>query len=236
MAGPVIITRAEPGNSQTISRLAADGLACIAAPMLEIVPTGERLPFLETFQGLLFTSANGVRAFCEASPARDLTAWCVGPATFTEAEEAGFTSLEHADGNADDLAALVMQKAAPEEALLHVANAAAAGNIAERLRKAGFRVMFAPLYRADAASRLPEAAFKALESSQTCTVLVHSAKGAASFASVMPDLDVSHHLVVAVSQTAAGPLVGRGFGHVCWADRPNEAALTEALLKAHSKF
>ena len=115
--------------------------------MLALTPTGAALAPLEGVQGLLFTSANGVRAFCEASARRDLTAWCVGPATLKAAQLAGFTTCEHGDGNSEDLADLVIAKARADAGkLIHVANAAAAGQLAQRLGGAGFGVEFAPLY------------------------------------------------------------------------------------------
>jgi len=148
LAGPVIITRAEPGNRQTAARLEREGIGHICAPMLTLVASGEKLPSLEGVQGLLLTSANGVRTFCEASTRRDLTAWCVGPATLEAATKAGFARTEHGDGNAADLAALVMEKADKEAGrFVHVANAAAAGKLVNTLRAGGFDVEFAPLYR-----------------------------------------------------------------------------------------
>jgi len=235
LAGPVIITRAEPGNRQTAARLEREGIAHICAPMLTLVASGEKLPSLEGVQGLLLTSANGVRAFCEVSERRDLTAWCVGPATLEAATKAGFTRTEHGDGNAADLAALVMEKANKSAGrFLHVANAAAAGKLAETLRAGGFDVEFAPLYRAEPALSMPEAALNALEGARECTVLVHSAKGASAFADLTQGLDFSAHLLVAVSEAAAAPLAGRGFGQVSYAERPNEAALMAALFRAGS--
>jgi len=235
LAGPVIITRAEPGNGQTAARLNGVGLPYICAPMLVITPTETKLPSLEEAQGLLFTSANGVRAFCAASDRRDLTAWCVGPATLTAARTAGFAKLEHADGNADDLADLVRLKANQADGkLLHVANKDAAGNLALSLRSTGFRVEFAPLYAAERVRFAPSGVLEALKSGESCTVLVHSAKGAAAFAGVLEEVDLSAHILVAVSEAAAHPLKGHGFGKIRIAERPNEAALMEALLSAYS--
>jgi len=235
VAGPVIITRAEPGNSQTAARLAEAGLPYICAPMLAIEPTGERLPSLGDVQGLLFTSANGVRAFCAASQARSQTAWCVGPATLAAARDAGFMRLEHADGNADDLARLVIDKAAPHEgALVHVANAAAVGKLAARLSGAGFEVEFAPIYAARPLKTTPVGLSDALESVEPCVLLVHSAKGAAAFAGVIGEVDLSGHCLVVVSEAAAGPLAAHKFGKTYLAKRPNEAALMQALFRAYS--
>lgn len=235
MAGPVIITRAEPGNGETAARLHAAGLPYICAPMLVLGATGAGLPPLEDAQGLLFTSANGVRAFCAVSARRDLTAWCVGPATLAAARGAGFDRLEHGDGNGMDLAWLVAGKAQPGAgALVHVANEAAAGQLAQTLKQAGFTVVFAPLYGANPVSILSAGVKSALDAQPPCAVLVHSAKAAAAFAALTLQADLSRHILVAVSEAASGPLVEHGFGRTCIAARPNEDALMAALFKAYS--
>ncbi len=235
MAGPVIITRAEPGNRQTAARLDEAGLPFIRAPMLTIVPTGESLPSLKRVQGLLFTSANGVRAFCSVSQRRDLTAWCVGPATLAAAQAAGFANCQHGDGNSDDLGDLVIARARPEDGhLLHVANRAAAGQLAVRLKAARFEVAFAPLYAAEPREKLPIEVEKTLLGKESCVVLVHSAKGAGAFATASAELDMAQHILVAVSQAASAPLCQRGFARVLTADRPNEVALMAVLFSAYS--
>lgn len=234
-AGPVIITRAAPGNHETAARLAAAHIPYIEAPMLTLRPTGADLPALGGVQGVLFTSANGVRAFCDVSARRDLTAWCVGPATLTAAQLAGFDACEHGDGNADDLAALIIAKADRQAGrLVHVANAAAAGQLAARLRGAGFGVDFAPLYEAVPAEVLPEAAGAALLQAAPCVILVHSAKGAAAFAGLVDELDLARHIGVAVSDAAAVPLASSGLAHMACAARPNETALLEVLFRTYS--
>lgn len=203
--------------------------------MLVISPTGAGLPPLGNVQGLLLTSANGVRAFCDVSDRRDLTAWCVGPATLQAAKEADFERLEHADGNAKDLAELVLGKARKTAgALVHVANAAAAGNLAKQLSEAGFTVEFAPLYAAEPVKTAVDGVMEALKSGEACTVLVHSAKGAAAFANLLGEDDFSMHQIVAVSEAAAKPLAGYGFSKIHIAKRPNEAALLEALFSTYS--
>ena len=57
----VIITRAEPGHSETVKHVAALGLVPVSAPMLHLRRQGVSVPNLATYGALLFTSANGVR-------------------------------------------------------------------------------------------------------------------------------------------------------------------------------
>lgn len=203
--------------------------------MLAIAPTGETLPPLEGITGLLLTSANGVRAFAKASGRRDITAWCVGPATLEAAREAGFSDLRHGDGDAADLVSLVERDASREHGtLLHVANDAAAGHLVERLKTAGFRVAFAPLYTTIPASTLPESVASALASQTPACVLVHSAKGAEAFAALTEKANFSTHILVAVSANASAPLAGAGFAQTYIASRPNEATLLDLVFRTYS--
>lgn len=235
MTRPVIITRAEPGQSETAERVAAEGLHVLAAPMLRLARTEAGLPGLERVQGLVFTSANGVRFFCDVSTRRDLTAWCVGPATLASAQAAGFAHCEHADGDAAALAALIVERAVPGAGeLVHIANAAAVGELVARLEAAGFAARFAPLYEAIAAGGLPEEVSGTLRSGEPCAVLVHSAKGAEAFAALAGGFDFAPHCLVAISKAASGPLAGLGFGRTVIAPRPNETALLDALFKTCS--
>ena len=82
-------------------------------------------PLLDGAAGLLFTSANGVRAFAAASPRRDLPALAVGDATAAAARAAGFADVASAGGNVADLALLVRRRLEPEAgALVHSRGAA----------------------------------------------------------------------------------------------------------------
>lgn len=199
------------------------------------MPTGATLGSLEGLSGLLFTSANGVRAFAKAADRRDLTAWCVGPATLVAAKDVGFLDLRHGNGDAGDLASLIEREAAPESGkLLHVANDAAAGHLVERLSAAGFTVDFAPLYTTLQAKALSRSVKQALVDAVPICVLIHSAKGAEAFAALTKAHDLSRHSLVAVSANAAAPLAGFGFAQTQIAVRPNETALLDVLFRTYS--
>ncbi|MEM6899625.1 MAG: uroporphyrinogen-III synthase [Pseudomonadota bacterium] len=228
---PVIVTRAEPGARETSRRLKANGILAISSPMLELIGTEEKLPKLDDVAGLLFTSANGVRFFASLSSRRDIPAWCVGPATYAAAKEGGFEISHNADGDGMTLAAYVDRQASPESGkFLHVANSAAAGDVAEYLTRRDFDVLFAPLYEAVPAASLNEDAIAALQREQPALVAIHSAKGAMAFARVTNGIDFRPHTAVAVSEKAALPLSDLNFAQIVWASQPNEDALLETII------
>lgn len=235
MSGPaVLVTRAEPGASETAVRLREMGLRAIVSPALELRAVSPPPPLaLEGAAGLVLSSANGVRFFAERSDQRDLVAWVVGPATEAAARAAGFTDIRSADGNANDLHDLIVSKASPDAGrLIHVANAEAAGDLVARLGQSGFEVDFAPLYEPVRALALTEPAKMALAAGRIAAILIHSAKGAEAFARLAGGRDFATVWLVAVSEKASEPLQSLDWAGTRIADKPNEDALLAALSGA----
>ena len=230
MTAPVvIITRAEPGAAATAKRVNELGMRAIVSPALslKLVDPVPELP-LGGSAGILFTSANGVRFFQDVSERRDIAAWCVGPSTAAAADKAGFADVHNGDGNSEDLAALLKQTADPSHGhLVHIANTAAGNILQAELIRAGFDVRFIGLYTPIDAERLTDEAVGVLNEEKSICVLIHSAKGAASFANLYaPNADIQTTFIC-VSDKAAKPI--SHLGAVKVADRPNEDALLQKL-------
>ena len=230
MSLPVIVTRAEPAAADTVVRLKAAGYEAILSPALtlESLP-GAKLD-MDGVRHLIFTSANGVRYFLERQGTGALTVWCVGEATAEAVRQGGGKDVREGDGNAADLARMIL--ASPETldgALLHVANEAAAGDLVATLKKADLDARFAALYRTVPVRTLSPEAASALAMAPRVAVLVHSAKGAAAFCEAAGGIDLSRVVFVAISPAASQPLAGCGARAVVNAAHPNETALMDAL-------
>ena len=228
MSLAVIVTRTQPGADETAARLNSLGYKAILSPMLRIVETGLEPATLDGVKDLIFTSANGVRAFHSSrAPADSFTAWCVGPSTAMAARETGFGRVVEGDGDAEDLARLILTaRAELSGPLLHIANDAAAGHLVATLQKAGLHARFAAAYQTEAASSLSNEALAALETGRAI-LLVHSAKGADAI--VQSGVSLRATMAVAISAPAAGPLERASPAGLWIAERPNEDALMIAL-------
>ena len=77
----ILLTRPESEIARFATQLEAQGVEPIAAPLLRIEPVVTLPPVPEHVQALLFTSANGVRAYADLAAARDLPVFAVGDAT-----------------------------------------------------------------------------------------------------------------------------------------------------------
>lgn len=228
---PVIITRAEPAAHETAKRLEKMGFPAVVSPVLIMQTRAQvALPAAETLAGLVFTSANGVRAYSARREDRTLPTWCVGPATATAAREADFENVHESAGNAVDLAEFIARNSSSgPRPLLHVANGAAKGDLKRALKGHGFETIFAPLYDMLPAERLSEPAIATLSTQKPGVVLIHSAKGAQRFAELCPSGAREHVAVAAISEFAAWPLKDLEFKQMQIASTPNEDGLFEAL-------
>lgn len=231
---PVIVTRAEPGARETVQRLNALGYAVLRAPALTLKENADAdLPAATELSGLIFTSANGVRAYASRRDDRSIAAWCVGPATAEAAKQAGFSTVHESAGNAVDLAQFIAAKSVPSDApLLHVANAAAAGNLKRDLEARGFSVVFAALYQMQSVASLPHDVLDLIKRSEPALILIHSAKGAEAIACMLGDETLQGCGLVAISDAASAPLTDFAADHTFIADVPNEDGLLRALKRA----
>ena len=103
----MVITRPFEDAAPLASELADIGIETIVAPLMviEVIP-GPEID-LAGVQGVLFTSANGARAFAARSSDRDIPVYAVGDATARASKDLKFKNVTTASGDVDDLAALV---------------------------------------------------------------------------------------------------------------------------------
>jgi len=148
-----LITRPLEDAKPLADLLQARNVDCVVEPLLEIVAKPDAEIDLDGVQALLFTSANGVRAFAEHSKRRDLKVLTVGEGSADAARAAGFTDVTAAAGDVDALAALATSRLDPKAgALFHGAASVLAGDLQGKLEAAGFALRRAVLYEAKAAT------------------------------------------------------------------------------------
>ena len=207
-----LITRPEEDARPLAEALAARGVATVIEPLLAIRPLPEAASDLAKdlagVQALLFTSANGARAFAELSPRRDIGVLAVGDATASAARGLGFTAVESAGGDVQALARLVKQRLKPAGGpLLHAAGSAVAGDLAEILAADGFDLRRRMLYESATATALSPETIAALKQGRIDLVLLFSPRTAVTFAELAQAAAVD-----ASRADRALPLARRGDG------------------------
>jgi len=120
-----LITRPREDAEEIAEQLRARGIESVIEPMLAIVPVPHPGLDLTDVQALLFTSANGVRAFAAATTVRSLPVFAVGDATAAAARIDVYNKIDLAPGFSP-----------PARACPSVAVSATTGAGLEQLRRA----------------------------------------------------------------------------------------------------
>jgi uroporphyrinogen-III synthase len=233
-----LVTRPSEDAGTLAAALAARGIEPVLEPLLAIrfLPEGgERLePMLGAAQAVLFTSANGARAFAAASPRRDLAVFAVGDRTAAAARAAGFAMVESAGGDVGDLARLVARRLKPADGtLIHAAARIVAGDLAAALDAAGFTLGRAVLYEAAPAERLSGATAALIAGGFIVLALFFSPRTATGFVRLAAAMGLDGGCR-AITAVALSPAVATALGDLAWRDvavavTPTEAALLAAV-------
>lgn len=150
--------------------------------MLQIAMPPDATLDLNGVQAVLFTSANGVRAFAAMTATVDLPVFAVGDRTATAARKAGFARVESAGGDVTSLARLVTQRLVPTDGVvLHPAGTAVAGDLSGQLAADGFVVRRAVIYEAREATGFTGEVETALLDGEIDIVLFYSPRTATTF-------------------------------------------------------
>lgn len=224
----VAITRALPDAQRTAERVRAIGAEPIVAPLLTITPCAYDTKVGDA-QALLFTSANGVRAFPDARGNHATPVLAVGDATAEAARAAGFTNVRSADGDSAALARMAKTTLAPNAGkLVHIGGEHVAGDVASELRAAGFEVERRIAYAAIAAATLPAAFGEPLD-----VVLFHSARAAETFVALgAPNAD--KFTAACMSEAVAEAARKVRWARIIVSPAPREDALLRAALAPDS--
>ncbi len=230
-----MVTRPLADSQGLVEALTSRGFDPLVEPMLTIRYRDETPPG-HGYQGVLATSANGVRALARLARWRDLPVWAVGDASAREARELGFVTVESAAGDVATLADLVAGRADPAAGpLLHVAASHLAGDLGGALAAKGFTVEKAVLYDAEPAEDFSSALREALAGGQLSVALFFSPRTATTFVRLAAKRALGESLrpvkALALSGAVAEALAPLPWRGVAVAERPDQAALLALLAE-----
>ena len=241
MSGPrLLLTRPRQDSVALEEELARYGIESLIEPMMTIRIEDDTRLDLSGAQAILLTSANGARALAATSSdgeARLLPVLAVGCATAQAARDAGFRSVATADGDVDALAALAIARLRPDSGrLVHVAGRASTGDLAPRLRAAGFEAERVPLYDAVASRALSASARQALKARALAGAAFYSPRTARLFAKLAREsgLDSTARTLTAfcLSQAVAEAAASLPWKRVSVAAAPRQDALVACVVSA----
>ncbi len=233
----VLITRPEREATTLATALSERGHVPVIAPLfhLEILrPPADFATDLFECQAVLLSSANGARAFAEATEQRGKPVLAVGDTTASTAEGLGFGSVTSAAGDGDALADLVRRRLDPKAGpLLHVSGIDIAQDFAASLAKDGFEVRRVPLYEAREAAELPDSARAALQARALDAAMFFSPRASALFARLVQEAGLAGSLsnvtALAISPAALAPLSALPFKTTVAALRPTRQSVLDEI-------
>ncbi len=221
------ITRAQPGADVTADRVRAMGHDAVVAPLLAVRVLPDVTIDLSGVVALAFTSANGVRAFADASGERALKVFAVGAATAQAARTAGFKSVLSADGDVDALAeGIASRRSELRGAVLHPGAAELAGDLTGALEKQGVEARRLILYET-APAALTET--QAATLTQSDAVLLHSPRAAQVLAKVLKGHPAPDLRALGLSKAVVAPLARVRMAAKAFPPFPLEAALLNLI-------
>lgn len=224
----VLVSRPEPGASDTAARLRALGWRPVLAPVLRIET--RPVEVRGHVQAVLVTSGNAIPGLPDSL--RGETMLTVGDATAARARAAGFADVRSAGADAAALAELARAQCEPEEGALLLACGAGQGEtLAELLRADGFRVLRRVSYAAMPATTLPPQALAALEAGEVAAALVFSPESGRRLVSLLKAAaaDVRGLDALAISHSAAAGLAPLPWRRIRVASHPDQDALLGLL-------
>ncbi|MHA1564006.1 MAG: uroporphyrinogen-III synthase [Alphaproteobacteria bacterium] len=230
----LLITRPQEDAAPVAKLLRGRGFDVVIEPLLTIRYDTTAPVDLSDVQGVLITSANGVRALARATARRDVILLTVGGASARTAMDLGFGQVEDGGGDVGALAALAQERFDPQSSpLIHVAGTVTAGDLAGRLEAAGFSVQRRVLYDAQPASALSPALCKMLTGGEIDGVLLYSPRTAKLLVSLLTAAGLSEAArritAFCLSQAVADALAPLQGMRVLVAATPDQEALLAVL-------
>jgi len=228
----LLVTRPQHDGERTAARLRTRGHHVTLAPLLRIEPVDFEFP-RAPLSAVVITSANAARAIARHSRREALTAltaFTVGRHTAEAARAAGFRAVECADGDQDDLAALLRARCGEHSApLLYLAGEDRAGDLAA----SGVPLLTAVAYRAVKVERFAPDVAAALAQGALDGVLHFSRRSAQAYLDCAARVGSLERALAPVhfclSRQVAQPLAAAGAATIRLAPRPDEAAMLDLV-------
>jgi uroporphyrinogen-III synthase len=228
----VLVTRPEPGATETAGRLTALGFEPLVMPMTRIVPLDPPPPTNDC-DAVAVTSPNALRR----APPRLLRhiagkpLFAVGEATAAAARDRGF-AVEHADGTAAGLAGLIAHRLQAGSRILYLAGTVRTDGFEHALARHGLAVETVEIYDAPEIEH-GKRDLASLRAAPPFAALVYSRR-AGDLLAVLAASDLvpgafDDTVFLCISRKAASPLERIAAGRIEVSAEPTEEALLRLL-------
>ncbi|MBX9465206.1 MAG: uroporphyrinogen-III synthase [Aquamicrobium sp.] len=232
----VLVTRPEPGASETAARLEALGFETVVLPLTHIVPLDAGpAPDPHAVDAVAVTSVNALR---HASPAMiailsGKPVFAVGDATAEAALHSGFAAASSASGTAVDLAAMIAARMPAGSRILHLAGRERTEGFAEALYDRGFDVRILEVYSAEKVSYTTDFLMETFAPGPIWGTPVFSTRGAMLLRELLDNSLLAYAFektrIFCISRKVAEVLAPVAGDRICVSDEPTEDSIMVLL-------
>jgi uroporphyrinogen-III synthase len=236
----VIVTRPLDQARHTASRLIAMGHEPIILPLTEIAPLDADLSALDTCDTLVVTSRNAIASLASRTGLHTKPVFAVGAATAEELRRAGFTAVQSANGNAQDLADLVRESLPAPARIGYPCGQIRSPTLETTLRGAGYTIVAIEVYQTHLVSYTTNTLSAVFAVAEPTAVIIMSTANAERLAWLLrnhfPDQTLDFLSFIMISAAVARPLTQAGFPNIAIAEHPTEADVLAALNQHQLKL
>ena len=230
----LLVTRPDEDAKLLAQALKSRGHKAIVEAVMTIKDVAVPDLTLTKTQALLITSANGIRALARAHEEREILVCAVGEASAKTARDLGFKKVISANGDVETLALMVKKKLDPSNgALLHIAGSYQAGDLANMLTGANFKIRRTVLYEAQEVLKLGPQTKTALKNNAIDGVLFFSPRTARLFCRLVTEAKLLKQCesltAYCLSTAVLSEATELTWSNIIVAKKPNSKALLNAL-------
>lgn len=229
-----LITRPEEDAETLAAAVRALGHEVTIDSMLRIRSFDDVQLDTDGVQALLFSSANGVRAFADISLNRRTPVYTVGDASAAVARDLGFRRVHAAGGDVGSLARLVAEALKPDDGILmHVSGTVVARELKDLLQEDGFSVFRVRLYESEPATRLSPQTLTHMRRGEIEGALFYSPRSAQIFSDLIIENSLTESCrqirALCLSEAVAEVADRLPWKHIRVAAAPSQVAMLELL-------
>ncbi|WP_431994008.1 uroporphyrinogen-III synthase [Sphingomicrobium aquimarinum] len=218
------VSRTEPDNANTATRLREMGLCALTVPVLKPRAIRTVWPH-DNPDALVFTSAHGVRFHDFNRKMLELPVFTVGDRTARAAIAAGYRDVRSASGDVRALEHLVRQEIPVGRTVFHCSARQPAGDLVGNLKKAGYAARKILVYETRAVP-IGELTAALVPLKSIDGILVHSPRGGRIVRHVIDGVPTDFAgSIYCISRVAAAPFAGLPDARIRIADRPDEDSM-----------
>jgi uroporphyrinogen-III synthase len=178
----ILLTRPLEDCSEMILKFKSLGHQVSHLPLLVVEKVNYDSINFQSFEGIIFTSANAIKFLDLKSIDKKILCFCVGEATEKIARNNGFQNVIAAEGNVENLKELILQNFDKKDgSLIYISGETVSTDLDQQLLKVGFNVKRIVNYRTLHNKNFNEEFVEELKQKMPDIVYVYSQNSAASF-------------------------------------------------------